>query len=179
MAYPAIVDVTVIRATADQEPILQNLLELYAHDFSEFHNVVVGEDGRFGYQHLSRYWQDPNLHPFLIRVDGRLAGFALVQRGSKVSGDETTWDMAEFFILRGYRRHGAGTHAAHELWRMLPGPWEVRVMETNRKALPFWEHAVSEFLNRPVGSMFVDKGTKRWHVFSFHAPTGLSTRSSE
>ncbi len=40
--------IQVIPATADQAPILANLLELYAHDFSEFHDLDIGEDGRFG-----------------------------------------------------------------------------------------------------------------------------------
>jgi hypothetical protein len=31
-----------IQAAPEQEPILANLLELYAHDFSEFHNVAIG-----------------------------------------------------------------------------------------------------------------------------------------
>ena len=45
--------IEVISATAAQAPILANLLELYAHDFSEFHDLNIGEDGRFGYRSLS------------------------------------------------------------------------------------------------------------------------------
>src|SRR5271155_1151437 len=45
----------VIRAAPDQAPILANLLELYAHDFSEFHDIDLGEDGRFGYRSLPLY----------------------------------------------------------------------------------------------------------------------------
>jgi hypothetical protein len=35
-------DVEVIQAAPEQEPIMANLLELYAHDFSEFHDVAIG-----------------------------------------------------------------------------------------------------------------------------------------
>ena len=49
----------VISATAEQQPVLANLLELYAHDFSEFHQVALNDDGRFGYADLPRYWSDP------------------------------------------------------------------------------------------------------------------------
>jgi hypothetical protein len=38
--------IEVIPAAPEQAPILANLLELYAHDFSEFHDVVIGADGR-------------------------------------------------------------------------------------------------------------------------------------
>ena len=47
---------------------MANLLELYAHDFSEFHNVEIGEDGKFGYQALPLYWSEPDRHPFLIML---------------------------------------------------------------------------------------------------------------
>ena len=43
----------VIPATQEQAPVLANLLELYIHDFSEFHDVELDEDGRFGYQHAA------------------------------------------------------------------------------------------------------------------------------
>ena len=41
-----------------QELVLANLLELYAHDFSEFHDLELGMDGRFGYSHLPLYWSE-------------------------------------------------------------------------------------------------------------------------
>ena len=80
-------NVEVIAATFDQESVVANLFELYAHDFSEFHGVEVGEDGRFGYPHLALYWSDAGHLPFLVRVKGKLAGFVLVRRGSELSGD--------------------------------------------------------------------------------------------
>jgi hypothetical protein len=44
--------IEVVSAAPGEEPILANLLELYAHDFSEFHEVEIGVDGRFGYKSL-------------------------------------------------------------------------------------------------------------------------------
>lgn len=159
----------VIPAAKDQEPVLANLLELYAHDFSEFLDIELGSDGRFGYQSLPLYWTEPNRHPFLARVDGSLAGFVLVRRGSEVSGEDSVWDMAEFFVVRGFRRRGIGTDLAHEVWRRFPGSWEVRVMESNQAAHPFWERAVSAFVGEAVSGNLVEKGSKRWRVFSFES----------
>jgi predicted acetyltransferase len=126
--YP---EVEVIAAGPEQVSVLGNLLELYAHDFSEFHDVEIGSNGRFGYESLLLYWSEPGRHPFLIWVQGKLAGLALVKRGSAVFGNETVWDMAEFFVLRGYRRRGIGVQAAHHIWTRFPGSWEVRVMQSN------------------------------------------------
>ncbi len=100
--------VKVVAARADQEPVLANLLELYAHDFSEINDLHLNPDGRFGYAPLPLYWQESSRYPFLIKIDGNLAGFVLVRKGSEVSGDENVWDVAEFFIVRGYCRHRIG-----------------------------------------------------------------------
>jgi len=160
-------DVAVVPAGREQQPILANLLELYAHDFSEFHDVEIGPDGRFGYKHLGLYWIEAGRHPFLVRVDGKLAGLVLVKRGSEISGDVTVWDMAEFFVLRGYRRHGIGTEAAHQVWRQLPGRWEIRVMESNVAALGFWVDAIAKFAGEAIRPTRIARGTECWHVFSF------------
>src|SRR3954462_2031426 len=109
--------VEVIPALPEQEPALANLLELYAHDFSEFVELKLGPDGRFGYERLHSYWEEPSRHPFLVKAGGQLAGFVLVRRGSEISGDACVWDVAEFFVARSFRRLGVGTKAAREVWR--------------------------------------------------------------
>lgn len=161
--------VELVPAAPDEQPILANLLELYAHDFSEFHAIELGVDGRFGYRHLPLYWCDPNRRPFLVRVDGKLAGFVLVKKGSELSGDEIVWEMAEFFVLRRYRRRGIGTCVAHEVWRQVPGPWEVRVMESNHSAHHFWAHAIAAFAGKAILSGCVEKDGQLWRVFSFES----------
>ena len=163
------VKIEVIPAAREQEAVLGNLLELYIHDFSELREVDLGSNGRFGYRLLPLYWSDPGRHPFLVRIDGKLAGFALVKRGSEVSGNETVWDMAEFFIVRGYRRRGIGTDVAHQVWRRFPGLWEVRVMDPNHSAYQFWEHAISVFAGQVICSVRVETGGACWRVFSFEA----------
>lgn len=71
--------VEVTPAEVGDEPVLRRLMELYRHDFSEFDDGDVGDHGTFGYPFLALYWLESHRHPFLIRVAGRLAGFALVR----------------------------------------------------------------------------------------------------
>jgi predicted acetyltransferase len=159
-----------IAATADQEPILANLLELYAYDFSEFVDVDLKADGKFScFPGLSAYWCEPDRYPFLTRVDGNLAGLVLLKRGSEFSGREAVWDMDEFFVVRRYRRRGIGTQMAHEVWRRFPGAWEIRVMEENAKACEFWDRAISQFTGEAVRPVKVEKGGKGWALFSFES----------
>jgi predicted acetyltransferase len=166
---PSSISVEVIPAVPEQEPIVANLLELYAHDFSEFIELKLGADGRFGYEHLPLYWKEAGRHPFLITADGHWAGFAFVRRGSQISGDENVWDMAEFFILRGSRRLGVGRKAAHKVWKKFPGAWEVRVMDRNKKAKDFWGRAIGEFTRKAIEPIPFDKSGEGWHVFSFES----------
>jgi predicted acetyltransferase len=97
-----------------------------------------------------------------------LAGFVLVQQGSQVSDRADVWDMAEFFIIRGYRRHRIGTTAAHDVWRKFPGPWEVRVMEQNTVAQAFWSRAIASFVGFAVDPSVNEIKGKSWTVFCFH-----------
>jgi predicted acetyltransferase len=161
--------VELIPAERDEESILANLLELYIHDFSEFNNCEIGGNGRFGYGSLPLYWSEPDRHPFLVRTNGKLAGLVLVTRWPSISGDWPVWDMAEFFILRGYRRCGIGTSVAHQVWKTLPGRWEVRVMESNAPAQHFWAQAVSTFMGEAVNPVHVERGGQCWRLFSFQS----------
>jgi predicted acetyltransferase len=161
--------IEVVPARVDEELIMANLLELYIHDFSEFKDLEIGADGRFGYSSLSLYWSEPGRHPFLVRVDGKLAGVVLVKRGPEVSGDEAVWDMAEFFVLRGYRRRGIGTRIAHEVWTRFPGMWEVRVMKSNVPARQFWGHAISLLTGEESQPTHIEKDGECWTLFSFES----------
>ncbi len=107
------------------------------------------------------YWSEADHHPFLIKVDGRLAGLALVKTVSEV------WDMAEFFILRAYRRRGIGIKVAHQVWRRFPGRWQVRVMDSNRTALTFWQRAIASLTCEAIPPTRIEKDGERWHVFAF------------
>jgi predicted acetyltransferase len=161
------VDIEITPALSEEEPILANMLELYAHDFSEILDIKLGADARFGYRPLPSYWKAPDRYPFLIRTDGHLAGFAFVRRGSEISNDADVWDMTEFFVIRGFRRLGLGMKAAHAIWRKFPGKWEVRVIDRNQKAMGFWGRATREFLGNKIEPSPFDKNGEGWHVFSF------------
>src|SRR5262245_24282117 len=105
-------EVRLAPATPEDAALPSNLLELYVHDMSEFFPVQIGADGRFGYAKLPLYWSESDRRfPFLIRSGERVAGFALVTRGSPATDDPGDLDVAEFFVLRGYRRSGVGRQA--------------------------------------------------------------------
>ena len=149
--------------------MLANLLELYAHDLSEYFDVPLQPSGRFGYPPLALYWREDGRFPFVVKVDGQIAGFVLVSRGSRIGGAPQVWDMAEFFILRAYRKRGIGAAVAAEVFRRFAGCWEVRVLENNLPAVAFWKAAIGFFTRDCGEEPFVDAHQKNWRVFSFQS----------
>jgi predicted acetyltransferase len=148
-------------AAREDRPVLENLLQLYMYDFSEILGGDVESSGRFADRPLTAYWEDPWRYPFLFRVEDKLAGFALVHQRSRLSGDATTWDMAEFLVLRKYRRRGVGSVAATRLFAMHPGKWEVRQLHANSAATGFWRRVIGAFTGGRFSDAVIDD--ERWH----------------
>jgi predicted acetyltransferase len=134
-----------VPATRDDKPVLLALNEYYTYDFSELLGLDVGEDGAFGGARLERHFADPRCHPFLIRVDGKLAGFALHEGRSRLTREEGVNDVAEFFVLRKYRKHAVGARAAFALFDRFTGPWEVRQVRANVGATAFWRKVIERY----------------------------------
>jgi predicted acetyltransferase len=134
-------NVTIESATRADEAVLQNLLQLYTHDFSDhWAGTSKGDllpDGRFADYPLAEYWTRPTWSAALVRCDDHLAGFALVNDHAH-SGKPVDHNMAEFFIVRKYRGRGVGRAAAERIFEKHPGHWEVAVARKNVGALTFW-----------------------------------------
>jgi predicted acetyltransferase len=161
------VRVSLKRATQDDAPLLENLLELYIHDLSDVFSVLPGPDGRFGYDKLPLYWSEPDRrYAFLIEYQTRVVGFVLVTRGSPASENPDDLDVAEFFVLRGYRRLGVGRQAAVALWDSLPGQWVVRVAEANRAGQRFWADVVGSYASGATAEG-APRDAAGWRVFTF------------
>jgi predicted acetyltransferase len=133
-------------ARPDERPALENMFQLYVHDFSEQwtgeRRGELGDDGRFAPHPLDAYWREPGRVPLLLRRGGRLAGFALLNAVGH-TGRPADRNMAEFFIVRKHRRSGLGTAAAHAIFSRYPGQWEAAVARRNTAALAFWRRCVS------------------------------------
>jgi len=157
-------------AKPEHAALLSHLVELYLHDLSDIFPIDLGPDGRFGYDRLPLYFEEPERRfPFVIRADGHPAGFALVTRGSPVTEDPADLDIAEFFVMRRYRRSGVGRAAAFQLWDRMPGPWIVRVSEGNQRGLPFWRSVISEYTGGTFSASTLPGTPHPWCVLSFRS----------
>ncbi len=139
---PAMLDLEVREARVNEQAVVGNLLELYLHDLSEYWDYDIDADGRFGYR-LDDYWRMPTHTPFVFVYQGQYAGFALVNDDVCKAGNER-W-MAQFFVLRRWRRRGLASHAAHAIFDALPGKWEVGQIAANLPAQAFWRKLINDY----------------------------------
>jgi len=155
-----------LRVSVDPAPLAEkdligNLVELYLYDFTEFMGWDIGEGGRFGYPYLDDYWREPTRFPFVIRVDDRIAGFAMVHE-MELDGHPAT-SMAEFFVMRKYRRQGIGEAAAVMLFERFPGRWHVTQLTDNIVAQRFWRKVIAA----DTGGAFTETTTDRHVIQTF------------
>ena len=121
---------------------LRALFQLYLHDLSEYDGALPGADGHYAYAYFDAYWQDANRWPYFIVAGGRVAGFVLIREAAEIAPG--LHSIAEFFILRPFRRGGIGTAAARLALATLPGRWRITQLERNTPAIAFWRRIAAE-----------------------------------
>jgi predicted acetyltransferase len=152
-------NVTIQPATRVDMATLGNLVQLYCYDFSEIIDLEMSEEGIFPSGSLDAYWTDDWRHAFLIRVDAKLAGFAFVHARSRLTSTPGIFDMAEFFVLRKFRRRGVGALAAFAAFDRFRGDWEVRQRSTNANATAFWRRTIGSYTQGNFKEVILGDGT--------------------
>ena len=113
-----------IKASYEQKQIINNLMQFYMYDFSEFVDLDVKADGFFAaYKNLDDYWNDENRFPYIIQNEEKPIGFALVRLIE--SAQRSHYSIAEFFVMKKYRKKGIGKQTAIQLFNLHKGLWEV------------------------------------------------------
>ena len=99
-----------------------------------------------------------------------LAGFALVNDEVKIASSGR-W-MDQFFVVRKYRRMGAGRVLARHAFVELPGHWEVGQILINHPAQAFWRSVIGEFTNGAYAERTLAGGSWEGVVQSFDSVAG-------
>ncbi|MEP4545580.1 MAG: GNAT family N-acetyltransferase [Saccharospirillum sp.] len=136
---------------AESFEYVKNLFQYYIYDMTEYTGWPPHSDGTFEVHDsvtgLSDYWTKPNHFPYLIKVDGEIAGFSLVR---KYPEDEECFDMGQFFVLRKYKRKGIGEQAFKISASKHPGRWITRVHPSNTGAKEFWLKAIKAIASTKI-----------------------------
>ncbi|HWI66622.1 MAG TPA: GNAT family N-acetyltransferase [Symbiobacteriaceae bacterium] len=141
--------IELVAATDDNKTIFENLMQLYQYDSSEYNGEDCNSHGRYLYTHLDHYWtghgqREEGRRAYLITVDGKLAGFLLLIGFELLPGTTADHSVAEFFIMRKWRRRGIGRQVMLEIFRRYRGRWQITQERCNVKAQAFWRSVVAE-----------------------------------
>jgi predicted acetyltransferase len=129
-----------------EKEILNNLLEKYNYEFSQYDKIPFDENGLFHYRYLDNYWTDPDRHAYFIVAEDKLAGFVLINKHPECNRP-IDWAIAEFFVSYNYRRSGVGTTVVNKLFDQYKGYWHIKYHPNNIASALFWNKIASRASN--------------------------------
>lgn len=132
--------------------VLKSLINDYQ---SEIMKTETSEE----YKYLDSYWQKPDRYPYFIEVDGKIAGFVLVNSYNLIEKDAK--NISEFYIKPEFRKKRIGLSSAKKVFGLFPGKWEVRELESNILAQKFWRNVIAEYTGNNYEEVILDN--EKWH----------------
>ena len=75
--------------------------------------------------------------------------------------------IAEFFVMRKYRRMGVGRTAAFAAFEQFPGHWEVSQIFQNLPAQHFWRKVIAEYTHGNYREVVLDNEVWQGPVQTF------------
>ena len=146
--------------------IIYNLMQLYTYELSFFEDETTDfqllDSGLFSLsKYLELYWKEENRYPYILKVNGKLAGFVLVRINEKGINE-----ISEFFVFNKYRRLGAGKFMANEMFNKHKGKWEIRTLLKNVRAQEFWRKIVKEVSNNNYNESLIRNNSR--YAFYFN-----------
>ncbi len=132
--------VTVRRADVDGCTVIEQMMQFYMYDLSQWYPLVLNESGMYTLSPKADYWADAATIPYLIDVNDELAGFAVVD-GDRID-QQTDFNLGYFFIMPRYRGQGVGKAAFQQIVQRHIGQWEIYFLSQNQLAAHFWPNAI-------------------------------------
>jgi predicted acetyltransferase len=157
----------IIKAEFAQKELIRRLMELYQHDMSTATGNELNQFGLYDYPWLDSYWTEDNRHPYIFQIQDKIVGFSLVNKHVIFPENEGAHSVAEFFILKKYRRQGFGQKAACEVIMNFPGKWEVGVLEKNDVGAAFWRPVIQDLAPGKFKEQISDSDIWKGLIFSF------------
>lgn len=127
-------------ARSDDTGLIASLLDDYLRELSAYRDQPAGPTDSSGYRHLDAYWSEAGRHAFLIRREGRVAGFAFIR--DPASTGSAAHEFTEFYIEPASRRLGIGRRGVYAIWKRFPGNWQFQVHARNSGGVRFWSSCV-------------------------------------
>lgn len=175
-------NITIDEVKDNEREALANLVKMYCCEWAEYNLFDVDEKGVYPFeQYLHFYFERPRRYCFLARVNGFIAGFALIDDDFVLHSDYD-YSMGEFFVMNKYRRQRVGEYMAKFLFDRYKGKWEVGFHPKNTASEKFWLSVIAEYtcgeytLNRGCAELKYNDGSCG-SVISFESKACYRERS--
>ena len=155
------------KAKPQDFPALQQMLELYQYELSDIWLQDADSEAKYGYD-LQRHKQGERFHAHVALEGLQYVGFALVAP-AVVTRKEGSW-MEQFFIIKRFRRSGAGYALAQHVLGSHPGAWEVGQVPLNHAAQAFWRIVIAKLTSGAYVEVQVTECWWQGVVQQFHVP---------
>jgi len=129
-------NVKVKPADISQKSLIRSFIQDYLTELSQFPDEnpdYQDEQGIFHYPYLDDYWRNPERFPFIISYDEKQVGFAFVRKV------DDHWEMAEYYVLPGFRRRRLGFSCAAKIIKNHPGLWKIGFNKQNYPSRQLWK----------------------------------------
>jgi predicted acetyltransferase len=122
----------------EHKPVIWNLFQFYCYDTSPEDGDDVEDTGLYALscEYFAQYWSTPNWRAHLLRWNGAIAGFALIEDSDAVPG---AMELADLFVMQRFRRHGIARQVVHHFLSRRDIPWTVVVFNEAGHAKAFWK----------------------------------------
>ncbi len=137
--------VELIEVAESEKSVLFNIFEKYFYEFSQWEKSDVEDDGLYHYEWLDCYFTEENRFPYLIKVDGKLAGLVMVSDYPEVPEEPTDFCLSEFFVMHKYRLCGVGREAVFRVLDKHHGKWQLKCHPHNIASVKFWNNVINEY----------------------------------
>lgn len=165
--------ITLTRTTDADRHVVTNMFTAYFYDMSQYDpQLIINEHGLpmwepFGlpspqtHEECARFnwWIRDRCELYIIRADGRPAGFVIVCTDPAHLPDGVEFELMDFYIAPRYRRQAVGRRAARAALDLHRGAWVVFQLAANTPARRFWQAVIADY----TGGQFenLDGGTQQ------------------
>ncbi|WP_256815431.1 GNAT family N-acetyltransferase [Cytobacillus sp. Bac17] len=131
-------DVKIVKAEWKDRDIVRNMYAFYLHDLTKYTDALkVNEEGTFEFDAFSLIWDKEGIEPYLIKADGKLAGFLLLLRAPFLR--KADYCINDFFLYNSFRGENVGQTAIDLLFSKYKGTYYIEQLKRNEPAIRFWK----------------------------------------
>ena len=135
---------------------MRNYLNEYLIELKEFDDTIkFNKKGEPIYKYFDDYFIDKDRYPIYFIIDNNIAGIALVREL------EIGYEIAEFYVLKEYRRDGNALVFINMIFNLFDGDFSFSTRLENKRAIKFWDKVSSDYRDVKISQ---DDNYKEWRI---------------